>query len=53
MERMIEGLEVEIVTLRKDLHDEDMQQNNTKILDEIIVNQSPYYYISRLGYNHT
>jgi hypothetical protein len=40
-EKMIESLEAEIVTLRKDLQKKDMQQNNTKILDEIISNQRP------------
>jgi hypothetical protein len=46
-EKMIESLEEEIVTMRKYLQ----QQNSTKILDEIINNQRPYYDRSRLGYN--
>jgi hypothetical protein len=29
-------LEAEIITLKKDLQKKDMQQNNTKILDNII-----------------
>jgi hypothetical protein len=40
---MIEILEVEIATLRKDLQKKDMQQNSTKILDENINNKRPYY----------
>jgi hypothetical protein len=48
---MIEILEAEIVTLRKDLQKKDMQQNSTKILDEIINSQRPYYDRSGLGYN--
>jgi hypothetical protein len=35
-ERMIEGLEEKIVTLRKDLQKKDMHQSSTKILDDII-----------------
>jgi hypothetical protein len=50
-EKMIESLEAEIVTLRKDLQKKYMQQNNTKILDEIINSQRPYYDRTRLGYN--
>jgi hypothetical protein len=52
-DRTIEGLEAEIVTLRKDLQKKDMQQNNTKILDNIINSQRPYYERSGLGYNQT
>jgi hypothetical protein len=48
---MIEGLEEEIVTLRKDLQKKDIQENNTKILDEIIRSQRSYYDRSRIGYN--
>jgi hypothetical protein len=50
-EKMIERLEAEVVTLRKDLQKKDMQQNSTKTLDNIINNQRPYYDRSRLGYN--
>jgi nickel-dependent lactate racemase len=50
-EKVIEILEEEIVTLRKDLQKKDMQQNNTKILDEIISSQRPYYDRTGLGYN--
>jgi hypothetical protein len=52
-DKMIEGLEAEIVTLRKYLQMKDMQQNNTRILDEIISSQRPYYDKSGLGYNQT
>jgi hypothetical protein len=48
---MIESLESEIVTLRKYLQKKDMQQNNTKIFDEIISSQRPYYEKYGLGYN--
>jgi hypothetical protein len=37
--------------LRKDVQKKDMQQNNTKVLDEIISSQRPYYDRSKLGYN--
>jgi hypothetical protein len=50
---IIEGLEVEIVTLRKYLQKKDMQQNNTGILDNIINSQRPYYDRFGLGYNQT
>jgi hypothetical protein len=50
-EKMIESLEVEIVTLRKDLQKKKMKQNNTKTLDEIINNQMPYYDRFKVGYN--
>jgi predicted acetyltransferase len=49
-EKMKDRLEVEIVTLRKELQKKKMQHNNTKILDEIIIIQRPYYENSRLGY---
>jgi hypothetical protein len=49
-EKMKERLEAEIVSLRKELQKKDMQQNNTKILDEIINIQRPYYDKSGLGY---
>jgi hypothetical protein len=42
-EKIKEILEVEIVSLRKELQKKDMQQNNTKILDEIISTQRTYY----------
>ena len=48
---MIERLEAEEVTLRKDLHKKDMQQDNTKTLDKNINNQRPYYDMSELWYN--
>jgi hypothetical protein len=44
---MIESLEVEIVTIRKDLQ----EKNGNKMLDETISNQRTYYDNSRLGYN--
>jgi hypothetical protein len=43
-------LEVEIVTLRKDLQKKNMQ-NNSKVLDDIINNQKPHHDKSGLGYN--
>jgi hypothetical protein len=46
---MVEILEARIVTLRKDLQKKDIQQNSTKILDDIINNQSPYYDKSGIG----
>jgi predicted acetyltransferase len=42
-EKMKEILEAKIVSLRKELQKKGMQQNNTKILDEIINIQRPYY----------
>jgi hypothetical protein len=48
---MIERLEAETITLRKDLQKNDMQQDSTKTLDNIIKNQRPYHDRSRLGYN--
>jgi hypothetical protein len=48
----IEGLEVEIVTLKKDFQ-KDMQQKSTKILDNMINSKIPYYDRSGLGYNQT
>lgn len=50
---IIEWLEAEIVTLRKDLQKKDMQQNNTRILDNIINSKRPYYDRSGLRYNQT
>jgi hypothetical protein len=50
--RIIEGLESEIVTLRKDLQKKDMKQISTRILDNIINSQINYYDMFVLGYNH-
>jgi hypothetical protein len=50
-EKEKESLEIEIVSLRKEIQKRDMQQNNTKILDEIISAQRPYHDRSGLGYN--
>jgi hypothetical protein len=50
-EIIIEGLEVEIVTLIKYIQKKDMKKNNTSILDNIINNKKPYYYRYGLGYN--
>jgi hypothetical protein len=44
-------LEAEIVTLIKDLQMKDMQENNTRILDEIINSQRTYFEKSELEYN--
>jgi hypothetical protein len=52
-DKMKESLEVKIVSLRKELQKKDMQQNNTKILDEVIIIQRPYYGKSRLRYKKT
>jgi hypothetical protein len=49
---IIGNLEVEIVTLRKDLQKKNMK-NNSKVLDDIINSQKPYHDKSRLGYNQT
>jgi hypothetical protein len=38
-EKMIERLEAEAVTLRKDIQKKEMQQYNTNTLDKIINNQ--------------
>ena len=48
--RIIGGLEVEIVTLRKDLQKKNMQ-NKSKVLDEIISSERKNHDKSRLGYN--
>jgi hypothetical protein len=50
-DRIIENLEAEIVTLRKDLQKKNMQ-NNSKFLNDIISSQRPNHDKSRLGYNH-
>jgi hypothetical protein len=52
-EKEKESLEIEIVSLRKKIQKKDMQQNNIKILDEIINAQRTYYGRSGLGYNQT
>jgi regulator of replication initiation timing len=49
-EKMKESFEAEIVSLRKELQKKEVQQNDTKILDEIVSIQRPYYEKSRLGY---
>jgi hypothetical protein len=51
-DRIIENLEVEIVTLRKDLQKKIMQ-NNSKFLNDIISSQRPNHDKSGLGYNQT
>jgi hypothetical protein len=40
-EKIKETLEEEIISLRKELHKKEMQQNITKRLDEIISRQIP------------
>jgi predicted acetyltransferase len=47
--KTIERLEAKVVTLKKYLHKKDMQQKNTKILDNIINSQINYYDRSSLG----
>ena len=43
-------MEVEIVTLRKDIQKKNMQ-NSSKVLDDIISSQKSYFHKSGLGYN--
>jgi hypothetical protein len=45
-------LEVEIITLRKDLQKKNMQ-NSSKVLDDIISSQKYHHGKSELGYNQT
>jgi hypothetical protein len=45
-------LEAEVVTLRKDLKNKNMQ-NNSKFLDNIINSQKSHHDKSGLGYNQT
>jgi hypothetical protein len=45
-------LEAEIVTLRKDIQNKNMQ-NNSKFLDDIISSQKPHHDKSKIGYNQT
>jgi hypothetical protein len=47
---IIGNLEVEIVTLRKDIQKKNVH-NNSKVLDDIINSQKPHHDNSRLGYN--
>jgi hypothetical protein len=49
---IIGNLEVEIVTLRKDIKKKNMQ-NSSKVLDDIISSQKYYLDKSRFGYNKT
>jgi hypothetical protein len=49
---IIGNLEVEIVTLRKDIQKKNMQ-NSSKVLDDIISSQKSYPDKSELGYNQT
>jgi hypothetical protein len=49
-DEIIENLEADIVTLRKDLPKKNMQ-NNSKVLDDIISIQKPHHDKSGLGYN--
>jgi hypothetical protein len=45
-------LEAEIVTLRKDIQNKNMQ-NNSKVLNDIINSKKPYHDKSGIGYNQT
>jgi hypothetical protein len=47
-DRIIENMEAEIVTLRKDIQKKNMQ-NNSKVLNDIISSQRPNHDKSRLG----
>jgi hypothetical protein len=51
-DRIIGNLEAEIVTLRKDIQNKNMQ-NSSKVLDDIISSQKSYLDKSGLGYNQT
>jgi chromosome segregation ATPase len=51
-DRIIENLEAEIVTLRKDLQKKNMQ-NSSKVLNDIINSQRPNHDKYRIGYNQT
>ena len=51
--KITKNLKAEIVSLRKELHKNDIQLNfgnSTKILDEIICNKNLFYDNSGLGY---
>jgi hypothetical protein len=50
--KIIENLEVEIVTLKKDLQKKNMH-NNSKFLNDIINSQRPNHEKYGLGYNQT
>jgi hypothetical protein len=50
-EKMIERLEAYAITLRKYIPKKEMQQDNTKTLDNIIKNQRTYYDMFGIGYN--
>jgi hypothetical protein len=49
---IIENLEADIVTLRKELQKKNMK-NNSKFLDDIISIQRPNHDKPGLGYNYT
>ena len=49
-DRIIGNLEVEIVTLRKDIQNKNMK-NSSKVLDDIINSQKSHLDNTRLGYN--
>jgi cystathionine beta-lyase family protein involved in aluminum resistance len=51
-DRIIANLEAEIVTLRKDIQNKNMQ-NNSKVLDDIINSQKSHFDKTGLGYNKT
>jgi endonuclease III-like uncharacterized protein len=51
-DNIIENLEAEIVTLRKDFQKKNMQ-NNSKVLDDIVSSQKSHHDKSKLGYNQT
>jgi hypothetical protein len=51
-DRIIGNLEVEIVTLRKDIQKKNMQ-NSSKVLDDIINSQKSHLEKTGLGYNQT
>jgi hypothetical protein len=51
-DNIIGNLEVEVVTLRKDIQKKHMQ-NSSKVLDDIISSQKSHPDKSELGYNQT
>jgi predicted RNase H-like nuclease (RuvC/YqgF family) len=51
-DKIIGNLEVEIVTLRKDIQKKNMQ-NSSKVMDDIINSQKSHLDKSGLGYNQT
>jgi hypothetical protein len=51
-DKIVGNLEAEVVTLRKDIQNKNMQ-NSSNVLDDIISSQKSYLDKSKLGYNQT